>query len=587
MSSVVQQNYEALRSRAEAGWKALENAQLPRILVQLAGCGMSVGADRTYEAVQREVGRRGVAASVERVGCIGMCYLEPIVEVQLPGGPRVLYGNVTADRVPDLVQSVVQAGKHRPDWAFGVRADQALDGIPTLMEIPFYSLQRRQIMRYHGLLDPENVDHYIAQGGYSQFVKALTSMTKEQILKEVGDSGLVGRGGAAFPTARKWETAMKAPATPKYMFCNAEEGEPAIYKDRRILESDPHSVLEGMLIAAFVIGVGKGYVYIGGEHHLAAHRTRIAIEQMYQNGLLGKNILGSDLSVDMEVRVGAGSYAVGESSAMMSSLEGRRGMPRPKLVRSAEKGVWAKPTNMNNVETYANVPYILEVGPAEYAKVGTARSKGTKLFAPSGHIKYGGLVELPFGVPLRHIVFDVCGGMRDGRRFKFAQPAGPTGAPMPESQLDVPMSNEDTAAAGTVVGSGGLVVFDDSVCVVDMGIYMIAFNSIESCTRCTTCRIGTARLTDIFNRWSRGEGQLEDFDTVRWLGPIMIETTLCGLGQAAPVPLVAIVDHFREELEAHILEHRCPTGVCQALVHGRASRERIEDHKVLKISVGT
>lgn len=587
MSSVVQQNYDGLRARAEAAWKELENAKVPRVLVQLAGCGMSVGADQTYGEVQREVARRGIAASVERVGCNGMCYMEPIVEVQLPGGPRVLYGNVTADRVVELVQTVVAAGKHRADWAFGVAADQGVDGIPALKEIPFFGLQKRNVMRYHGVIDPENIDHYIAHGGYSQFVKALTSMKKEEILKEVGDSGLVGRGGAAFPTARKWETAMKAPASPKYMFCNAEEGEPAIYKDRRILESDPHSVLEGMLIAAIVIGVDKGYVYIGGEHHLAAHRARVAIQQMYDNGLLGKNILGSDLSVEMEVRVGAGSYAVGESSAMMSSLEGRRGMPRPKLVRSAEKGVWAKPTNMNNVETYANVPLILEVGAAEYAKVGTAKSKGTKLFAPSGHIKYGGLVELPFGTPLRQIVFDVCGGMRDGRNFKFAQPAGPTGAPMPASQLDTPMSNEDTQAVGTVVGSGGLVIFDDSVCVVDLGIYMIAFNSIESCTRCTTCRIGTARLTDIFHRWSRGEGQLEDFDTIRWLGPIMIETTLCGLGQAAPVPMVAMVDHFREELEAHILEHRCPAHVCTALEQKAGARERIADHKVLKISVGT
>src|SRR5437764_1264140 len=323
-------------------------------------------------------------------------------------------------------------------------------------------------------------------------------MSKDELLAEVNTSNLVGRGGAAFPTGRKWETAMKTPATPKYMFCNAEEGEPAIYKDRRILESDPHSVLEGMLIAAIVIGVDKGYVYVGGEHPLAAHRARVAIEQLYQNGLLGKNILGSDLSVDMEVRVGAGSYAVGESSAMMSSLEGKRGMPRPKLVRSAEKGVWAKPTNMNNVETYANVPLLMTMGGAEFAKMGTKKSTGTKLFAPSGHIERGGLIEVPFGTPLRTIVFDICGGMRGGRAFKCAQPAGPTGATMPESQLDVPMSNEDTAAAGTVLGSGGLVIFDESVCVVDLGKYMMAFNAIESCTRCTTCRIGTARLTDIF-----------------------------------------------------------------------------------------
>jgi NADH-quinone oxidoreductase subunit F len=585
VSNVIQQRYDALRQRAEATWQALEQASVPRLIVQLAGCSMSVGADRTFSALEREVGRRGVAASVERVGCSGMCYLEPIVEVQLPGGPRVVYSQVTPDRVPELIQTVVQAGKHRPDWAVAVHGETALDGIPALKDVPYYGLQTRRVMARHGVVDPENIEHYIAHGGYSRFVRALTSMTKEEILAEVGASGLVGRGGAAFPTARKWETAMKAPATPKYMFCNAEEGEPSIYKDRRILESDPHLVLEGMLIAGFVIGVNKGYVYVGGEHPLAAERARVAIRQMYEQNLLGENILGSDMSLDMEVRFGAGSYAVGESSAMMSSTEGRRGMPRPKLVRSAEKGVWAKPTNMNNVETYANVPIILEMGAAEFAKTGTKKSTGTKLFAPSGHIKRSGLLEVPFGTPLRTLVFDICGGMRDGSTFKCAQPAGPTGATMPESQLDVPMSNEDCAAAGTVLGSGGLVVFDDSVCIVDLGRYMMAFNAAESCTRCTTCRIGTARLTDIFNRMSRGEGLMQDLDTIRWLGPIMIETTLCGLGQAAPVPAVSIVDHFRAELEAHILEHRCPAGVCESLRPGVDGAARLNESKILKISV--
>jgi NADH-quinone oxidoreductase subunit F len=584
VSQGVQQTYDQMRARAAAAWRALENAQVPRLLVQLAGCSIAVGADRVHAALEREVARRGIAASVERVGCAGACYMEPVVEVQLPGGPRVLYPEVTLDRVPELVATVVRAGQHRPDWATAVRAGAPLDGLPPLDELPFFKPQRRQVMRWHGLIDPGNLDHYLAQGGYASLVKALTSTSPDAVLAEVAASGLVGRGGAAFPTARKWETAKKTPATPKYMFCNAEEGEPAIYKDRRILESDPHSVLEGMLIAAHVIGVDKGYVYVGGEHHLAAERTRTAIEQLYQAGLAGRNILGSGLSVELEVRVGAGSYAVGESSAMMNSLEGRRGMPRPKLVRSAEKGVWAKPTNMNNVETYANVPLILEIGGAAYARVGTSKSTGTKLFAPSGQIRRGGLIEVPFGTPLRTIVLDVCGGVRDGHRFKCAQPAGPTGAAMPESQLDVPMSNEDCAAAGTVLGSGGLVVFDETTCVVDLGRYLMQFNTVESCTRCTTCRLGTARLTDIFNRMARGEGQLDDIDTIRWLGPVMIETTLCGLGQAAPVPAVSFVDHFREEVEAHILDRRCPAGVCPELLAGRQP-SRLDEAKILKISV--
>ncbi|HEY3078851.1 MAG TPA: NADH-ubiquinone oxidoreductase-F iron-sulfur binding region domain-containing protein [Chloroflexota bacterium] len=584
MSQVVQASYDQMRARAVAAWRGVENAQVPRLIVQLAGCSISVGADRVYAALEREVARRGIAASVERVGCAGACYMEPVVEVQLPGGPRVLYPEVTPERVPDLVASVVRAGQHRAEWAVAVRAEAPLDGILPLGELPFFKPQRRQVMRWHGLIDPCNLDHYLAQGGYASLVKALTSMTPEAVLAEVAASGLVGRGGAAFPTARKWETAKKTPAAPKYMFCNAEEGEPAIYKDRRILESDPHSVLEGMLIAAHVIGVDKGYVYVGGEHHLAAERTRIAIEQLEQANLAGRDILGSGLSVELEVRVGAGSYAVGESSAMMNSLEGRRGMPRPKLVRSAEKGVWAKPTNMNNVETYANVPFVLEVGGAAYAQVGTKQSTGTKLFAPSGQIRRGGLVELPFGTPLRTIVLDVCGGVPEGHRFKFVQPAGPTGASLSEKELDTAMSNEDCAAAGTVLGSGGLVIFDETTCVIDFGKYLMQFNTVESCTRCTTCRLGTARLTDIFNRMARGEGQLEDLDTIRWLGPVMIETTLCGLGQAAPIPAIGLIDDFREEFYAHIVEKRCPAGVCRELIRA-PSLTRLDDAKILKISV--
>jgi NADH-quinone oxidoreductase subunit F len=585
MSTTVEQTFAALQTKASRVWQSLVHSDYPRLIVQMAQCGMSVGADRTHAALAREVSRRGIIASVERVGCNGMCFMEPIVEVQFPRGPRVLYGNVTPDRVPDLFRTVVLSGHHRPDWAFGVHGDTPLDGIAPIDRHPFMAGQTRRVMRLHGVIDPENIDHAIANGHYAEFVKVLTSKSKEDVLAEVAASGLVGRGGAAFPTARKWETAMKAPASPKYMFCNGEEGEPAIYKDRRIFESDPHLVLEGMLIAGFVIGVQKGYVYIGGEHPLAAARARIAIEQMYARGLLGKNILGSDLSMEMEVRFGAGSYAVGESSAMMSSLEGKRGMPRPKLVRSAEKGVWAKPTNMNNVETYANVPLIMQMGGPAFASIGTKKSTGTKMFAPSGHINRGGLLEVPFGTTLRTIVFDLCGGMRDGRTFKAAQPAGPTGATMPTSLLDVPMSNEDCAAAGTVLGSGGLTIFDDSVCMVDLARYMMSFNSTESCTRCTTCRIGTARLTDIFNRMARGEGQIDDLDTIRWLGPIMIETTLCGLGQAAPVPAIGLVDHFRVELEAHILDRRCPSGVCERLIHGGHDRGRLEDSKILKISV--
>jgi NADH-quinone oxidoreductase subunit F len=575
------QRYEALRATAEAAWRALENAALPRLIVQLGSCSQSVGADRVFAALERETARRGIAASIDRVGCGGMCFMEPIVEVWLPGMPRVMYGPVTPERVAELIQTVVQTGKHRPDWAFAVRGATPLDGIVPRREHPFVKPQAQHVMHWHSYIDPENVDQYIAQGGYRHLVRAIAELKPEDILAEVNASALVGRGGAAFPTGRKWETAMKAPGRPKYMFCNGEEGEPAIYKDRRILEADPHSVLEGMLIAGYTIGCTKGYVYVGGEHRLASRRVQIAIEQLYQHGLAGRNILGSEFSCDLELRVGAGSYAVGESSAMMNSLEGRRGMPRPKLVRSAEKGVWALPTNMNNVETYANVPLVFEFGGPAFASIGTSRSTGTKLLAPSGHLARPGLVEVPFGTPLRTVVYDICGGVPNGRALKFVQPAGPTGASISEKELDVKLSNEDMAAAGSVLGSGGLVVFDDSTCVIDFGKYLMQFNAVESCTRCTTCRLGTARLTDIFTRMSRGEGQLDDLDTIRWLGPVMIETTLCGLGQAAPIPAIGLMDDFRDEFIAHIQGKTCPAGVCREL----ANRTQVDEAKLLKISV--
>ncbi len=554
--------YEALVARARAAQAALDRLDVPRIVVGVGGCSLAVGAGRTLEALRSELERRGVRASLETTGCNGQCYAEPLVDVIRSGRPRVTYGRITAALVPDFVESVLVRGDDRPDLAEVVWGKLPGSGIPSADEHPYLRAQLRHVMANSGLIDPGSLEQYVARGGYAALHRALTEMTPDEVIEEVKRSQLTGRGGAAFPTGRKWETARASKDRPKYVIDNGEEGEPAVYKDRRLLESDPHRVIEGVLINGYAIGAEQGYLYVGGEHRLAIGRVRRAVEQARAAGLVGRNILGTSFSMDLEVRVGAGSYAVGESSAMMSSIEGRRGMPRPKLVRSAERGVWAKPTCMNNVETHANIPGIILNGGAWLAGIGTELSKGTKLIALNGRVNRPGLVEVPLGTPLRTLVYEVGGGVPGGRPFKAAQPAGVSSSPIAADQLDVPMAIETLAEIGALLGSGGLVVFDDTVCMVDMNKYLVNFNELESCSRCVTCRVGTMRLTDILDRLSRGEGRLEDLDSLAWLGPLMEETTLCGLGQSAPVPAIGALNLFRSEFEAHVLEKRCPAGVC-------------------------
>jgi len=554
--------YEALVARARASRDRLDHLDVPRVIVGIAGCSLSVGAGRTLETLRAELARRCIPVSLETTGCNGMCYAEPLVDVVRPGRPRITYGRVTPERVPELIESALVRGDDRPDLAEVVWEDLPGGGIPTAAEHPYLRLQTRRVMANCGWIDPASVEDYVAAGGYAALHRALTEMTPEEVIEEVKRSGLTGRGGAAFPTGRKWETARASKDTPKYVVDNGEEGEPAVYKDRRLLEADPHRVIEGVLINGYAVGAEKGYLYVGGEHRLAIQRVRRAVEQGREAGVVGRNILGTRFSMDLEVRVGAGSYAVGESSAMMSSIEGRRGMPRPKLVRSAERGVWAKPTCMNNVETHANIPGIVLNGGAWFAELGTNLSKGTKLIALSGRVRRPGLVELPLGTTLRALIYEVGGGIPDGRPFKAAQPAGVSSSPLASIHLDVPLAIETLAEFGALLGSGGLVVFDDTVCMVDVNRYLVNFDELESCSRCVTCRVGTMRLTDILHRLSSGEGRPEDLDTLAWLGPLMEQTTLCGLGQSAPVPAVGAMKLFREEFEAHARDRRCPAGVC-------------------------
>jgi NADH-quinone oxidoreductase subunit F len=558
--------YDALVARANAAVQAAAAQSGPRVWVGISGCSESVGANEALRRIRALADERKLAARVVVVGCRGVCYAEPLVDVQHPGGPRVAYGPITPDRVEEFFESVVLNGRADHELALFVVGSSASGGIPAESDFPYFRLQTRHVLENCGRHDPLSLDEYVAAGGLAALHRALTELTPDQIIAEIKSSALTGRGGAAFPTGRKWESARASKDHPKYVIDNGEEGEPAIYKDRRLYESEPFRVIEGILINAYAIGADAGYIYVGGEHKLAIQRIREALAIARENGLIGQNILGTDFSFGVELRIGGGSYAAGESSAMMSSIEGRRGMPRPKLVRSAERGVWAKPTCMNNVETHANIPAIITRGAAWFSSLGTAKSKGTKIFAVSGHVKRPGTIEVPLGMPLRTIVEEVCGGMLHDRPFKAAQPAGVSSAPVSASNLDVPMAIETLEAIGALLGSGALVIFDDSVCMVDMNNYLVNFNEIESCSRCITCRVGTMRLTDILTRMTRGEGRDGDLEALGWLGPLMESTTLCGLGQAAPVPAIGAMNLFRDEFEAHIHDKHCPAGYCEALV---------------------
>lgn len=557
--------FNAIRDKAKSAWQKKQEARVPRIIVGMGACGIGVGAVQVKAAIEEELKRRGIEAGVEQTGCIGMCFKEVLVDIINPGRPRITYGNITPALVPQLIEDCVVKGQTRPDLAVGVMGDQPLVGIPSYDQIPFFKYQQRLVMRNWGVIDPYSIDDYVANGGYTSFVKALFEMTPEQIIEEVKKSNLQGRGGAAFPSGVKWESCRKASGYPKYILCNGEEGEPGIFKDRRLLEADPHSVIEGMLIAAVAIGSDQGYMYVGGEHALAIERAKHALEKAEEYGLLGKNILGTDFTFKISMRIGSGSYAAGESSAQMSSIEGKRAMPRVKMVRSVERGLWAKPTSMNNVESYANIPLIVEKGGDWYAGIGSEKNSGTKIFTLSGNIVNGGLVEVPIGTTLRRLLYDIGGGIPNGKAFKAAQPGGPSGGCLPSSLLDIPIDFEPLKKVGSTMGSGGIVVMDEDTCMVDMTRLFLAFDQDESCGRCTSCRIGTQRLYDILEAITTGDGRPSDLEMIQVLGEVTKEASLCGLGQAAALFALSTVKHFAEEFRIHIEEKRCPTGACEAL----------------------
>ena len=558
--------FEELKKQATAEWEALQNSPKPRILIGTATCGRAAGALAVLEAIEKELASSKIDAIITQVGCIGPCYAEPLVDIVKPGRPRISYDNMTPEKAALLVQDYIVKDNPHPELAMGTLGEGTVEGIPRLFDTPVFKPQVRISLRNCGFIDPTDIKQYVANGGYGGLVRAL-SMKPEEVIAEVKKAGLRGRGGAGFSTGQKWEFCRSAPGDQKYLICNADEGDPGAFMNRSLLEGDPHAVLEGIVIGAYAIGTSHGYIYCRAEYPLAIERLRLAIDQMRQFGLIGKNILGSDFSFDMEIKEGAGAFVCGEETALMASIEGKRGMPRPRPPFPAISGLWGKPTNINNVDTWGNVSAIMQKGSDWYSTYGSAASKGTKTFSLAGKVVRTGLIEVPLGTKLSDIINGIGGGVLDGKQFKGVQTGGPSGGCIPASLIDLPVDYESLTKAGSIMGSGGLVVTDEDTCMVDLARYFLTFTQSESCGKCVPCRVGTRHLLSILERITRGQGKPEDMTTLENMANLIKSASLCGLGQGAPNPVLTTLKYFRSEYEAHINEKRCPALACPALVN--------------------
>ena len=533
-----------------------------KIIVGMGTCGMSAGARATYEKLSELTGAVETA-EIGITGCIGMCYREPLVEIR-DIGTRTIYGDVTPERAAEIFERHVTGGETAEEYVV-YRSNGK--GEPDGQEADFLKKQVRIVLRNCGIIDPESIGDYESSGGYAALKKALAEMTPEAIIEEIKASGLRGRGGAGFPTGLKWSFAAGNKSDVKYVVCNADEGDPGAFMDRSVLEGDPHSVIEGMIICARAIGASKGYIYCRAEYPLAIKRLTIAIDEARARGYLGENILDSGLDFDVKIKQGAGAFVCGEETALFASIEGERGMPRIRPPFPAEKGLWQKPTNNNNVETYANIPWIITNGAKSYTAYGTEKSPGTKVFALAGKVAHGGLAEVPMGMTIRELVMDVGGGIKDGGRFKAVQMGGPSGGCIPSELADTPVDFENIPKTGAIMGSGGMVVMDDSTCMVDIARFFLDFTQNESCGKCTFCRVGTLRLLEILERITRGEGMDEDIGKLEILSSQVKEASLCGLGQTAPNPVLTTIKYYIKEYEAHIRDKKCPAHTCLPLVN--------------------
>ena len=560
----IDQKFSAILEAAERRRKAFTETPVPKIHIGMATCGIASGALETKKAFEEILAERNVKAIIHPVGCIGHCYAEPVVIIDHPdsGFPPIFYPEVTAGKAQMLVKLFLGEGDPRFEHILGATMENDL--IPSLMEFPRFNQEKRVVMEKCGHINPEDIYDYIAEGGYSTLAKVL-QLSPNEIINEVEHSGLRGRGGAGFPTGRKWKLARNTVAQEKIVICNADEGDPGAYMDRTILESNPHQVIEGMAICAYAVGAHKAVVYVRSEYPLAVNIVTKAIGQAEELGLLGKGILGGGFDLEINVFQGSGAFVCGEETALIRSIEGYRGMPRHRPPYPVQKGLWNTPTIINNVKTLASVPPILDNGAAWYRDIGTENSPGTAIFSIVGNVVHAGLVEIPMGVSLRSLIFDICGGISNKKKFKAVQIGGPSGGCLNEDFLDTPIDFDSLIEAGAMMGSGGMVVMDEDTCMVEVARYFLDFIQKESCGKCTFCRIGTYHLLKILQRLTKGEGLDGDLELLETLSRDIKAGSLCGLGKTAPNPVLTSLKYFREEYEAHVKEKRCPALMCRAL----------------------
>ena len=534
------------------------------------GCTSS-GSSQIIEEFEQQLKKFDIDKEVKvvKTGCFGLCALGPIVIVYPEGS---FYSMVQKEDVAEIVEQHLLKGKIVKRLLYQETVEE--DNIKSLNEVNFYKKQLRVALRNCGVINPEDIDEYIAQDGYKALGKVLTEMTPEEVVNVVKDSGLRGRGGGGFPTGVKWSFAAQQVNEQKYVLCNADEGDPGAFMDRSILEGDPHSLIEAMAIAGYAIGSNQGYVYVRAEYPIAVHRLNVAIKQAREYGLLGNNIFGTDFSFDLEIRLGAGAFVCGEETALITSIEGHRGEPRPRPPFPAVKGLWGKPSILNNVETYANIPVIFNKGVEWFTSIGTEKSKGTKVFALGGKINNTGLVEVPMGTTLREVVYEIGGGIPNGKKFKAAQTGGPSGGCIPAELIDTPIDYDSLISIGSMMGSGGLIVMDEDTCMVDIAKFFLEFTVDESCGKCVPCRIGTKRMLEILTKITNGQGTLEDIDKLEQLCLSVKSSALCGLGQTAPNPILSTLRYFRHEYEEHVVEKKCRAGVCKALLNYKVDADK-------------
>lgn len=556
-------NFDKLLTKSKKDWDNLNNSEIPIIYLGTASCGRAAGAEKVKETVLSYLKKHKLQAHFIEVGCIGTCYLEPLMDISAFGNPRISFGNVDPKWAERILEKYLLEKDFFKQKVVGHFGEKPFNDLPSFFDLPMIKPQVRIVLKNCGLIDPENINHYIAQDGYMGLKRAI-ELSQNEVIEEITNSGLRGRGGAGFPTGKKWKICRETKGNIKYMICNADEGDPGAFMNRSLLEGDPHAVLEGLLIAAYAIGASEGYIYIRAEYPLAIHRLNIAIEQMKNVGLLGKNILGSNFSFNIKIKEGAGAFVCGEETSLIHSIEGKRGMPRTRPPFPVISGLHGKPTTINNVETLGTVPHIIRNGSTWYKQYGVEGNYGTKTFSLVGKVKRTGLIEVPLGTSLKKIIYDIGGGTL--KPFKAVQTGGPSGGCIPEELLDTTVTYESLTAAGSIMGSGGLIVMDTDTCVVDVARYFLDFIQKESCGKCTPCRVGTRHMVEILEKICDGQGDVEDLNRLESLAKIVKSASLCGLGQTAPNPVLTTLRYFRNEYIEHVVNKYCPALVCRSLI---------------------